>query len=60
MSVLASLLDVVQIAHDIGVPHQETMKSNGGGTSVIVIVAGVLVSLVAVAGLIWWKRRVDD
>jgi hypothetical protein len=60
MSLLASFLDVVQIAHDIGIPHEETMKSSGGGTSVIVIVAGVLVSLAAVAGLIWLKRRVDD
>jgi hypothetical protein len=59
MSLLASLLDVVQIAHDIGIPHDES-KGNGGGTSVIVIVAGVLVSLAAVAGLIWLKRRVDD
>ena len=60
MSLLASLLDVVQIAHEIGIPHEETMKSGRGGTSVIVIVAGVLVSLAAVAGLIWLKRRVDD
>ena len=60
MSLLASLLDVVQIAHDIGIPHEESMKGDGGGTSVIVIVAGILVSLAAVAGLIWLKRRVDD
>jgi hypothetical protein len=60
MILLASLLDVVQIAHDLGIPHEESMKTDGGGTSVIVIVAGVLVSLAAVAGLIWLKRRVDD
>ncbi len=60
MIVLASLLDVVQIAHDTGIPHDDPMKGAGGGTSVIVIVAGILVSLVAVAGLIWLKRRVDD
>jgi hypothetical protein len=60
VSLLASLIDVVQIAHDIGIPHEERMKSDGGGTSVIVIVAGILVSLAAVAGLIWLKRRVDD
>jgi hypothetical protein len=59
MSLLASLLDVVQIAHDTQFPHQEPMRA-GGGTSVIVIVAGILVSLAAVAGLIWLKRRVDD
>ena len=60
MTLLASLLDFVQIAHDLGVPHQEPMKSDGGGPSVIIIVAGILVSLAAVAGLIWLKRRVDD
>lgn len=62
MSALASLIDVVQIAHDIGVPHQEPVKSagGGGGASVIVIVAGILASLLAVAGLIWLKGRVDD
>lgn len=62
MSVLASVIDVLQIAHDFGPPHQESMSSGdeGGGASVIVIVAGVLVSLVAVAGLIWLKGRVDD
>jgi hypothetical protein len=60
MIVLASLLDVVQIAHDTGTPHADPMKSDGGGMSVIVILAGVLVSLAAVAGLIWLKRRVDD
>ena len=62
MSGLAALLDVLQIAHDIGIPHQEPVKSagDGGGASVIVIVAGILVSLLAVAGLIWLKGRVDD
>ena len=61
MSLLASLIDVIQIAHDFGPPHEETMTSGGGGgASVIVIVAGILVSLLAVAGLIWLKRRVDD
>jgi hypothetical protein len=61
MSLLGFLIDVIQIAHDLGVPHQEPMKSGGGGgASVIVIVAGILVSLLAVAGLMWLKRRVDD
>jgi hypothetical protein len=59
IDLLSSALDLVQLAHDTQFPHQEPMKSSGG-TSVIVIVAGVLVSLVAVAGLIWLKRRVDD
>ena len=63
IDVLSSVADVLQIAHDIGVPHQEPVgppKGNGGGASAIVVVAGVLVSLLAVGGLIWLKRRVDD
>ena len=61
MTILAALLDVVQLAHDTGFQHQEPVRSagGGGGASVIVIVAGVLVSLAAVAGLIWLKRRMD-
>jgi hypothetical protein len=61
MTVVASLIDVVQLAHDLGVPHQEPVKSasGGGGASAIVIVAGVLVSLVVVAGLVWLKKRAD-
>jgi hypothetical protein len=60
IDVLSSLADVVQIAHDIGYPHQDPVQSSdGGGASVIVIVAGIVVSLLAVAGLIWLKRRVD-
>jgi len=63
IDVLSSVADVLQIAHDIGVPHQEPVpvkEGNGGGASAIVVVAGILVSLVAVGGLIWLKRRVDD
>jgi hypothetical protein len=58
---LASVLDVVQIAHDLGYPHQEPVRSTGGGggASPVVILAGVVVSLLAVAGLIWLKRRTD-
>ena len=62
IDLLSSAADVLQIAHDLGFPHQEPAapKSEGGGASVIVIIAGVVVSLMAVAGLIWLKRRVDD
>ena len=61
MSLLASVIDVIQLAHDFGPPHEEPITSGGGGgASAIVIVAGILVSLLAVAGLIWLKRRVDD
>ena len=60
IDLLASVIDVVQLAHDTQLPHQEPVKSGGGGgASAIVIGAGVLVSLLAVAGLIWLKRRVD-
>jgi hypothetical protein len=59
IDVLSSLADVVQIAHDLAFPHEEPVKSDGGGASVIVIVAGIVASLLAVAGLIWLKRRVD-
>jgi hypothetical protein len=61
--ILSSVADVLQIAHDTGFPHPEPpppVKGNGGGASAIVIVAGILVSLVAVGGLVWLKRRVDD
>ena len=63
IDVLSSVADVLQIAHDTGFPHQDPVgppKGNGGGASTIVVVAGVLVSLLAVGGLIWLKRRVDD
>jgi hypothetical protein len=60
-TLLASVVDVVQIAHDLGYPHQEPARSTGGGggASAVVIIAGVVVSLLAVAGLIWLKRRTD-
>jgi hypothetical protein len=62
MHVISSVADVIQLAHDTGFPHPEPppVKGNGGGASAIVIAAGILVSLLAVAGLIWLKRRVDD
>jgi hypothetical protein len=62
MSVLASVMDVVQFAHDLGYPHQEPVRSSsggGGGASAIVILAAIAASVVAVAGLIWLKRRSD-
>jgi hypothetical protein len=62
INLVSQVADVLQIAHDIGVPHQEStpVDQSGGGASAIVIAAGLLVSLVAVAGLIWLKRRTDD
>jgi hypothetical protein len=59
---LASVIDVLQIAHDIGYEHYDPpapAKGGGGGASTIVIAIGILVSVVAVAGLIWLKRRTD-
>jgi hypothetical protein len=57
---LASLVDIFQIAHDTQFPHQEPVSSgSGGGASTIVIVAGVLVTLALVGGLVWLKKRVD-
>ena len=60
IDLVSSLAEVLQIAHEIGLPHEEPAREGGGGASAIVIVAGVLVSVLAVAGLIWLKRRVDD
>jgi LPXTG-motif cell wall-anchored protein len=59
--VLASVLDLVQIAHETGFPHQDPVpgKGDGGGASPVIILAGIVVSLLAVAGLIWLKRRTD-
>ena len=62
IDLLTSALDVVRIAHELGYPHEETMRSaggGGGGASPVVILAGIVVSLIAVAGLIWLKRRTD-
>ena len=60
MSLIAALVEVLQIAHETDFFHEEPVRSGSGGdASVIVIVAGIVVSLIAVAGLIWLKRRVD-
>jgi hypothetical protein len=59
IELLAPLADLLQIAHETQIPHQEPMRESGGGASAIVILAGVAVTLVAVAGLVWLKKRVD-
>ncbi len=56
-ALLAALLDVVQIAHETQLPHEE-MKS-GSSTSVIVVIAVVVASLALAGGLIWVKKRSD-
>jgi len=59
IDLLASMADVVQIAHDISIPHQEPMRESGGGASPVVILAGIVATLAAVAGLVWLKKRAD-
>lgn len=60
MELAGLLLDVVQIAHETQLPHEEPVRSGGGGgASTIVVVAGLVLALAAVAGLVWVKRRVD-
>ena len=60
IELLSPIADLIQIAHETQLPHQEPVKGdNGGGASAIVIVAGVLVTLLLVAGLIWVKKRTD-
>jgi len=60
IELLAPLADLVQIAHETQFPHQEPVKADGGGgASPIVILAGIIVTLAAVAGLVWLKKRVD-
>lgn len=55
-----AILDVLQIAHETDFLHEEPMeRDSGGGASTVVILAGVLVTLAAVAGLVWLKKRVD-
>ncbi|MEA2387043.1 MAG: hypothetical protein QOJ22_1217 [Thermoleophilaceae bacterium] len=59
IELLAPLADVLQIAHETMFQHQEPAKGNGGGASPIVILVGVVVTLAAVAGLVWVKKRTD-
>ena len=56
---MIALLEIVRIAHETDFFHEEPVRSSGGGAGVAVILAAVVVSVVAVAGLIWLKRRVD-
>ena len=52
---------IALIAHITAYPHQEPVRtaSSGGGASTIVILAGIVVTMIAVGGLIWLKRRSD-
>lgn len=57
--VLAVAADLFQIAHEWAFPHTEPTGERSGGLSVIVILAGIVVTLGAVAGLVWLKGRVE-
>ena len=58
---MSVLLDIFQIAHDLGAPHQEPAPTGdgGGGAPVVVIIAGVLVTLALVGALVWLKNRTE-
>lgn len=62
-AVAGALLDGLQIAHELGFPHQEPAPSGGGGgggASTAAILAGVVLTLAALGGLIWLKNRAED
>lgn len=60
IDLVSTFLDVVQIAHETDFLHEEPVKrDSGGGASTVVILAGILVTLAAVGGLVWLKKRVD-
>jgi hypothetical protein len=60
-AVTGSILDALQIAHDIGIPHQEPPPGpppgSGGGASTLLILIGVVLTIACVASLIWLKNR---
>ena len=61
MSPLAAVaLDLLQIAHDLGYPHQEPPPApggGGGGASTVVILVGIAVTVAALGALVWLKNR---
>ena len=47
------------LAHSIGYPHPEPVKSDsGGGASVILIVVVIVVTVILAVGLFWVRERV--
>jgi Na+/melibiose symporter-like transporter len=57
-SLVSAVIDL-PLAHSIGYPHPEPVKSNsGGGASVVVIVAVIVVTVVLAGGLFWVRERV--
>jgi hypothetical protein len=59
IDVLSALGDVLQLAHDTQIPHQEPAKGASGGASTVIILVGVVVTLALVGGLVWLKKRTD-
>lgn len=56
---MSVLLEVLQIAHDLGAPHQEPTAAGGGGggASTVLIIVGVVLTLALVGALVWLKNR---
>jgi hypothetical protein len=53
-----SVADVLPLAHDIGLPHEEVAPADeGGGTSPVLIGGGVVATLGLAGGLIWVRER---
>ena len=53
-------IDALQIAHEIGVPHEDPAPApggGGGGASTLVVLIGVLLTLALVGALVWLKNR---
>lgn len=59
IELLTPVADLLQIAHDTQMPHQEPVRGSGGGAGTVVILVGVVVTLAVVAGLVWVKKRAD-
>ena len=54
----ALALDVLQLAHDTSVPHQEPRSSpDGGGVNFLLVALGAVVTLALVGSLLWVKQR---
>ena len=55
------LSGLLQLAHDIGVPHVEPgAKGDGKGASTLVIVAVFVVSALVLGGLLVLRKRMDS
>jgi hypothetical protein len=58
MGVIDVLGQVLPLAHEIGLPHQEPKsQSDGGGASPALVGGGVAATLALTGGLIWVRER---